>query len=113
MCRKTGRTAALLFPPFAVGLAQFPPQQLTFDKSLGQIVLGLFEKPFGRGAFEQTAAKQEQNFIGGPFRLAQIMGGHDDLGTLFMDRADQFFDGVGRRRIEAGGRLVEKQHLRV
>ena len=56
---------------------------------------------------------EEQDLIGQAPRLAQIMGGHHDLGAGTMDRLYQLFDGAGGRGIQARRRLVEEQHLRL
>ena len=74
---------------------------------------GRGEEAFGRRAFVHGAAQHEYDLAGEPTRLAEIVRRHHDLDAGLRDRADDVLDRLGGRRIEAGGRLVEKQDLRI
>ena len=56
---------------------------------------------------------QEQHFVAEPTRLAHVVRHHHDLRSRRVHRHDDALDLVGRAGIEARGRLVEEQHLRV
>ena len=66
-----------------------------------------------RRALDHAAAMQQHDLAGEPSRLAEIVRRHHDLDAARGDRADDVLDRLGRGGIEARGRLVEKQHLRV
>ena len=66
-----------------------------------------------RTVFDQPAAMQQHDIAGEAFGLAEIVGRHHHLDAARADGADDVLDRLGGGRIEAGGRLVEKQHGRV
>src|SRR5215472_16150065 len=62
---------------------------------------------------EQPALMQKQHLVGEPLGLAEIVGGHDDLGACHVEGRDHRLDRASRGGIEAGGGFVEEQHLRM
>jgi hypothetical protein len=55
----------------------------------------------------------EQHLVAEPPRLAEVVGRHDHLRSRRIERPDHALDLARRGRVEARGRLVEEQHLRV
>ena len=66
-----------------------------------------------RSGFNQAAAMQQYDFTGQPFGLSEVVCRHHHLDAARADGANDVFDGLGGVRIEAGGRLVEKQDGRI
>ena len=64
-------------------------------------------------ALDHAAAMHQHDLAGEPARLAEIVRRHHHLDAARGDGADDVLDRLGRGRIEARGRLVEKQHLRI
>ena len=60
-----------------------------------------------------AAAVKHDDVAGEPARFAEIMGRHHDLDAAVAHSADDVFHRLGGGRIEARGRLVEKQHRRI
>ena len=74
---------------------------------------GELKKCCGRRGLDHAAAVQQHDVAREPARLAEIVRRHHDLDAARGDRADDVLDRLGRGRIEARGRLVEKQDLRI
>ena len=68
---------------------------------------GVLEEFLGLRPFDEATLMHEDDVVGEAPGLAQIVGGHDDLGPGAVDLGDQRFDPPRRRRVEIGGRLVE------
>ena len=71
------------------------------------------EKRLHRRALDQPPLVDEQHLVAEAPRLAEVVRRHDDLGARGVERLDHGLDLARRARIEARGRLVEKQHLRM
>ena len=67
----------------------------------------------GRAVLDQPAAMQQHDVAGEPPGLAEIVGRHHHLDAARGDGAHDVLDRLGGGGIEAGGRLVEKQHGRI
>src|SRR5882724_8270930 len=88
------------------------PQQFSLDEGRRLRRQGPRKELHRRPLFEQTAAMQEDDLIGKPPRLAEVVCGHDDLRAAQIDGGDDILDGARCRRVQIGRRLVEKEHLR-
>ena len=76
-------------------------------------VCGAEKNASAGAALDDAAAVQQHDLAGEPPRLAEIVRRHHHLDAARGDRADDVLDRLGGGRIEARGRLVEKQHLRI
>jgi hypothetical protein len=56
---------------------------------------------------------QDRDAVAEAFGLLEAMGRQEDRHTALAELGDQLMDVAGGGRIQAGGRLVEEQHLRV
>ena len=74
-------------------------------------VAGEAKNARGLGALDQPAARQKHDVAGEPARLPEVVRRHHDLHARGRDVAHDVLHGFGGGRIEARGRLVEKQHL--
>ena len=74
-------------------------------------VAGASKKGCGGARLDDAATMQQDDLAGQPPRLAEIVGRHHDLDAARGDGADHVLDRLGRGGIEAGGRLVEEQHV--
>src|SRR5260221_7818200 len=63
-----------------------------------------------RGALDHPAAMEHDDLARQAPRLAEIVGRHHHLDAARDDGTDHILERLGRRRIEACGRLVEEQH---
>jgi hypothetical protein len=61
--------------------------------------------------FDEYAIGQEHDVACEPAGLAEIVSRHYDLDAARGDARDDVLDRLGGEGIEAGGRLVEKQHF--
>src|SRR5262245_5226503 len=62
---------------------------------------------------DDAAAMHKHDIAAEPARLAEIVGGHYHLDAAHRDGADEILNGLGGGGIEARGRLVEEQDVRV
>jgi hypothetical protein len=56
---------------------------------------------------------QDRDPVAQAFGLLQAVGGEEDRHAALAEPVDQLVDVVGGGRVQAGGGLVEEQHLRV
>src|SRR5262249_20165073 len=75
-------------------------------------VLGA-EKKASAGALDHAAAMHQHDFAGEPLGLAEIVGRHHYLDAARGDLSDHVLDRLGRGGMEAGGRLIEQEDLRL
>src|SRR4030095_13954650 len=61
------------------------------------------------GALDEVTLVQEDNLVAETVRLSEIVRDHHDLGACRVHRRDDSLDLVCRSRVEARGRLVEKE----
>ena len=81
--------------------------------SAGVLAAGSAKEGVGRAALDHAAAMQEHDLAGESLGLVQIVRRHHHFDAARDDRADDIFDRFGRSRVEACGRLVEQQNLRL
>src|ERR1043165_4474836 len=91
----------------------FSDHQIAADEGGGFRGCGCGEEALGLGACVHGAAQHEGDLAGEPRRLAEIVRRHHDLDAGLGDGADDVLDRLGGGGIEACGRLVEKQDLRI
>ena len=68
------------------------------------------EEPGCRGALNDEASKQKDDVARESTRLTHIVCRHLDLDAAASRGTDDALHGLGRSRIEAGGRFVQKEH---
>src|ERR1700747_459884 len=88
------------------------PVKPAFDEGTCRLSFRLRKEGSSVATFHHTAAMHEDDFVGQPMRLAEVMGGHQNLGAGAMDRADDLLYHLHGRGIEIRCRFVEKQDLR-
>ena len=88
-------------------------QKLAGDKPGGLGSFGLLKNVAVSLVFDDTAAMHQDDVAGEPARLAEVVCRHHHLDAARGDVADQILDRFRRGRIEARGRLVEEQDLRI
>src|SRR5450755_568545 len=86
--------------------------QFPLEKLFGFARSRILEKAIRRCAFGETPPAHEKDFIAQAPRLPQVVRHQHDLGSARVHRGYRLLDFLSRTRIEAGGRLVEKQNLR-
>src|SRR5512142_2802416 len=95
-------------------LATFPSDYETAgDEGSRDIARGVSEKARSGLMLDQFAMMQKDNFLREPARLAHVMGYDDDFDAAALGIEEQPLDGESRGRIEACGRLVQKQNVRI
>ena len=104
------RRVSMHFPP---SVRRDQIKQLAGDEAAGFLGFRSCEERLGRAALDDAAAMQQHDLAGEAPRLAEIVRRHHDLDAARGDGADDVLDRLGGGRIEARGRLVEKQHLRI
>src|SRR5215813_4027314 len=87
--------------------------EIAADEGGGLAGCGYSEEALGIGAFVHGAVQHEHDLAGEPVRLAEVVRRHHDLDAGLGDRADDVLHRLGGGRIEARGRLVEKQNFRI
>ena len=66
----------------------------------------------GRGALgDHPAAVEHRDPVGQPVGLLQVLGGQEDRHPVVGQLADDLPHGLAAARVEAGGRLVQEDHL--
>src|SRR5262245_39769306 len=88
-------------------------QELAGGKSARLLGLGRGQEGVGRTALDHAAAMHQHDLAGEPLGLAEIVGRHHHLDAACDDLADHVLDRLGRGRIEARGRLIEQENLRL
>src|SRR5262245_55739198 len=81
------------------------------EEGAGRLALRPLKETCGCRRLDDPALMHEEHVQRQPPRLADIMRDHDDLYAAMLSVDKQFFDGKGRGRIEARGRLVEEQNI--
>lgn len=61
----------------------------------------------------EPSLMKDYNLITEPFHFVQMMCAKEDRFPIFLAGFDEFQDGLGCSDIEAGGRLVKHNHIRV
>src|SRR5258708_20248664 len=74
---------------------------------------GFKKKPSAGGRRDEPPLSEKQDLVAQPPRLAEVVRRHDNFRSRRIEGLDHRFDLACRARVEAGGGLVEEQHLRV
>jgi hypothetical protein len=88
----------------------FLDQQVARLKTAGLFGLGLLEENFGRRMFGDPAAMKQDYFTREAARGAEIVRGNDDFYAALCHRPQYVLDRLCRRRVETGGRFVQKEN---
>ena len=67
----------------------------------------------GRGVHAQQRAAHDPDPVAEPLGLVQVVGADHDAAAELAQRGHEVADRLGGRRIEAAGRLVQVDHLRL
>src|SRR6187551_1763579 len=87
------------------------PWQLSLDEGRGFARRWLREEPLHRRVIRHPACAHEQDLVGEPTRLSEIVRRHDDLRAARMNLVDDALDLARRAGVEVCRGLVEEQDL--
>src|SRR5262245_4724241 len=110
--RRVGMVLSSLYSCIA-GFGGGSDQQLATHEPARLLGPGVGKERLGRAALDHAAAMQECDLAGEAPRLAEIVRRHHHLDPAPSNGADDVLDRLGRGRIEARGRLVEQEKLRL
>src|SRR5574338_454475 len=88
------------------------PGQFALDEQPGLGGRGAGEEALDRRMLLHPPGGKEHHVVGQAGGLAQVVGGHDDLGALRADFPDDALHRLHGGRIEAGGRLGQEEQAR-
>src|SRR6516164_1593876 len=104
---------ALLFMFLYRGVGDGLDQQLASHEAARLLGPGVSKECVGRAALDHASAMHEHDLAGEAPRLAEVMRRHHHLDPARSNDADDVLDRLGRGRVEARGRLVEQENLRL
>src|SRR6516165_2211384 len=88
-------------------------EQLAVDEAARLLGFGREKENLGRTVLDHAAAMHEHDLAGEPLGLAEIVGRHYHFDAAHGHSANDVLDCLGCGRIEARGRLVQKENVRL
>ena len=91
----------------------FSDEEIARLKAAGFFSQRLLEENLGGGMFDDLAAVKQDDIAGETPRGSQIVGRYHDLYATVGDCPQDILDGFRRCWVQARGRFVQKQKLRI
>src|SRR5499433_2467844 len=88
-------------------------EQLAVDEAARLLGFGREKENLGRTVLDHAAAMHEHDLAGEPLGFAEIVGRHYHFDAAHGHSANDVLDCLGCGRIEARGRLVQKENVRL
>src|SRR3954451_24742085 len=85
--------------------------QSASHEGAGRLTFGPLEEIWSGLVLDEPAVMEKHHVLGEPLRLADVVRDHDDLDAAVLRLDQEPLDDKGRGRVEARGRLVEKQDV--